>query len=89
MPDVISTLKDRIYNTHIKNGTIDKDGDWYFHALDTGFTDYLEVLSLLREINYTGYLTIECLGSDANEKPIETAKRDLNLLRHYIEPRIT
>lgn len=85
MPNVISTLEGRIYNTHIKNGTIDEDGGWHFHALDTGLTDYLEVLSLLREINYTGYLTIECLGPDANEKPIETAKRDLEILRRYLE----
>jgi sugar phosphate isomerase/epimerase len=80
MPEVISALAGRIYNTHIKNGTIGEDGSWHFHSLDTGLTDYLQVLSLLRDINYTGYLTIECLGSDANEKPFETAKRDLDIL---------
>jgi sugar phosphate isomerase/epimerase len=85
MPEVISALEGRIYNTHIKNGTIDENDGWHFHALDTGLTDYSEVLSLLREINYTGYLTIECLGSDANEKPIETTKRDLDILRRYLE----
>jgi len=85
MPEVISTLASRIYNTHVKNGTIDEDGNWHFHALDTGLTDYLEVLSLLRDTNYTGYLTIECLGSDANEKPFETAKKDLDILRNYLE----
>ena len=85
MPEVISTLESRIYNTHVKNGTIDENGNWHFHALDTGLTNYLEVLSLLRETNYAGYLTIECLGSDANEKPFETAKNDLNILRRYLE----
>lgn len=85
MPEIISTLEGRIYNTHVKNGTIDENGNWHFHALDTGLTDYSEVLALLRDKNYTGYLTIECLGPDANEKPIATAKRDLNILRHYLK----
>jgi len=85
MSEVISTLEGHIYNTHIKNGTIDENGGWHFHALDTGLTDYSEVLSRLREINYTGYLTLECLGPDAKEKPVETAKRDLDILRRYLE----
>ena len=85
MPEVISTLEGRIYNTHVKNGTIDEYGNWHFHALDTGLTDYSKVLSLLRDTNYVGYLTIECLGPGANEKPYETVKRDLNILRRYLE----
>ena len=84
MPEAISALGSRMYNTHVKNGTIGEDGSWHFHALDTGLTDYSEVLSLLREISYTGYLTIECLGPDTREKPFETAKRDLDILRQYI-----
>ena len=85
MPEVISTLKDRMYNAHVKNGTIGEDGKWHFHALDTGLTEYLEVLALLRDANYNGYLTIECLGSDARESPLETAKRDLDILRGWLE----
>jgi len=85
MPEVISTLENRIYNTHIKNGTIGTDGSWHFHALDTGLTDYLEVFVLLRDINYTGYLTIECLRSGTNETPFETAKKDLDILISYLK----
>ena len=85
MPNVISALKGRIYNTHVKNGTIGQDGSWHFHALDTGLTDYSKVLSLLRDVDYTGYLTVECLGPDAKESPFETAKRDLDILRRYLQ----
>jgi sugar phosphate isomerase/epimerase len=80
MPAVISALKDRIYNTHLKNGYIDENGNWHFQALDTGLTDYAAVLRLLRQANYDGYLTIECLGPDAQTDPIGTAKRDLGIL---------
>jgi sugar phosphate isomerase/epimerase len=83
--EVIPALEGRIYNTHPKNGTVDEDGGWQFNALDDGLTDYLEVLSLLRDTGYTGYLAIECLSSDAKEKPFETARRDLGILRRYLE----
>jgi sugar phosphate isomerase/epimerase len=81
MSEAIPALADRIYNTHVKNGTIGADGSWHFHALDTGLTDYAEVLAGLRSMGYTGYLSVECLGSDAREKPLETAGRDLEILR--------
>ena len=84
LPAVIDALGTRIYNTHIKNGTIGADGSWHFHALDRGLTDYAEVLALLRNMHYTGYLTIECLGSAAREQPVATARRDLDLLRSYM-----
>jgi sugar phosphate isomerase/epimerase len=44
-------------------------------------TDYAEVFSLLREIDYRGYLTLECLGPAARERPVETAREDLAILR--------
>ena len=47
MPAVVGALGDRIYNTHIKNGTVSAEGSWHFHALDRGMTDYAEVLALL------------------------------------------
>ena len=84
MPAVIEALGARMYNTHIKNGTMGADGSWHFHALDTGLTDYAEVLELLRGIHYSGYLTIECLGPAAREEPVATARRDLDILRSYM-----
>jgi sugar phosphate isomerase/epimerase len=85
MREVVSTLQGHIYNTHLKNGTVGENGSWRFNSLDDGLTDYLEVLSLLRDTDYTGYLTIECLSPDAREQPAETAERDLDILRHYLE----
>lgn len=84
MPDVFAALVPRMYNTHVKNGTISPDGAWRFHALDTGWTDYTEVLTLLRDSGYAGYLTIECLGPDAKERPVETAQRDMGILRRLM-----
>jgi len=85
MAEVIHALGDRIYNTHIKNGTVGVDGSWHFHPLDTGLTDYAEVLTLLREIDYGGYLTLECLEPEARTEPVETAGRDLEILRSWLE----
>ena len=83
LSEAIPALGDRIYNTHVKNGTIGADGSWHFHALDSGLTDYTEVIALLRGIHYSGYLTIECLEPEAREKPLETARRDLEILRSF------
>ncbi|MEK7399522.1 MAG: sugar phosphate isomerase/epimerase [Candidatus Poribacteria bacterium] len=84
MTDVISKLSGRMYNTHLKNGTIGKDGSWHFKSLDDGLTNYLIVLSLLRNINYNGYLTIECLSAYAMKNPYENAKNDLGILMDYL-----
>jgi sugar phosphate isomerase/epimerase len=84
MTEVFSALSGRTYNTHLKNGTIGEDGSWHFKSLDDGLTDYMTVLSLLRDINYEGYLTIECLSLEAREKPYENAKNDLNILTKYL-----
>ena len=40
MPDVFDTLAGRMYNAHVKNGTVGDDGTWQFHPLDSGWTDY-------------------------------------------------
>lgn len=84
MPDVFDALSDRMYNTHVKNGTIVADRAWQFLPLDTGWTDYTEVMALLRSSGYAGYLTIECLGPDAQAQPAETAARDLGILRRLM-----
>ena len=84
MTEVIPILKNHIYHTHIKNGYIDSKGGWHFQALDKGLIDYIEVLGLLRDIDYTGYLSLECLNSQAAEMPVETARRDLEILNHYL-----
>lgn len=84
MSEVFAVIRERLFNTHLKNGVIGADGSWHFYALDTGLTDYDEVFDLLRQTDYNGYLTIECLGPDAQEKPIETAQRDLDILKHYL-----
>jgi len=85
MADVVSALSGRIYNTHVKNGYIDADGGWHFQAIDQGLTDYAEVLPLLRDTGYDGYLSVECLGQDAAERPAETARRDLEILQRLLQ----
>ncbi len=85
--DVVQCAKEfykYTFNTHIKNGYIDDDGGWHFQELDKGLTDYRAVLKVLADNNYDGYLTIECLGPDAKEKPKETAARDFNLLKGLV-----
>ncbi len=84
MPRIISRLKDRIVHTHIKNGHTDSQGGWHFGSLDTGLTDYSEVLSLLKDAGYEGYLSIECLGPEAQAYPARTAQRDLAILDRYL-----
>lgn len=84
MFEVMPALAGRIYNTHVKNGTIGPDGSWNFNALDTGQVNYQEVLPMLRAMQYGGYLTLECLGVEAKEHPRETAARDLEILRGYL-----
>jgi sugar phosphate isomerase/epimerase len=84
MPEVFSALSGHTYNTHLKNGTIGEDGSWHFKSLDDGLTNYLTVLSLLRDIDYKGYLTIECLSPEARGK-FENAKNDLNILMNYLK----
>jgi len=84
MPCVLDAFRDRIYNTHLKNGYIDQAGGWHFQALNEGYIDYPALLRLLRDAEYEGYFTIECLGTDAKEKPAETATRDLKILQHCL-----
>ena len=73
----------RIYNTHIKNGYVGANGEWHFQAIDRGLTDYAAVLPALQAAGYHGYLTIECLGPDAKERPADAARRDLAILEDY------
>lgn len=84
LSEVIPAVGSRIYNAHLKNGVVGPDGAWLFDRLDTGLTDYGEALPMLRDVGYAGYLAIECLGADAAERPVETARRDLAILRGYI-----
>ena len=84
LAQAVPELAGRTYNTHLKNGTMDADGAWHFHALDTGWTDYALVLGLLREAGYAGFLTIECLGQEAQERPAHTAQRDLEILKRTL-----
>ncbi|MCL5269416.1 MAG: sugar phosphate isomerase/epimerase [bacterium] len=84
MPEVIAQLQGRIVHTHLKNGYIDSGGGWHFQALDTGMTDYAEIIRLLRKSNYDGYLSIECLGPESRTHPGQTARNDLRILNRYL-----
>ena len=84
MQQVVSRLGTRIYHTHVKNGWVDPQGGWHFGPLDTGLTDYAEVLALLHTAGYKGYLSIECLGPEARTAPARAAQRDLAILESYL-----
>ena len=81
----IPALAPRMFHAHVKNGTIGDDGSWRFGPLDEGLTDYGLVLPILRQIGYGGYLSVECLGPDAREDPVGTARRDLAILQRYLD----
>jgi sugar phosphate isomerase/epimerase len=81
---VIPHLADRTFNTHLKNGTVDADGRWHFHALDEGWTDNVLVLRMLRDARYDGPLTIECLAPEARKHPLHVAGRDLAILKRIL-----
>ena len=85
LSEVIDVLKDRTINAHLKNGYVDQTGGGHFKALDDGMTDYERVLPLLRDAGYGGFLAIECLGTEAQVRPIETARRDLAILRRFLD----
>lgn len=82
--EAVSTLRERMFNTHVKNGRIDSDGAWWFGPLDEGLTDYRVVLRCLAEVGYDSYLTVECLGPDAAARPVETARRDREILERLL-----
>lgn len=84
LEEVVEVLGPRTINTHLKNGTIDEVGGWHFHALDQGLTDYSIVLPRLLGTGYEGPLTIECLGPETQSEPETTAKRDLRILRNWL-----
>ncbi len=84
MEDVVSVLSERMYHTHVKNGYIDQEGGWHFLSLNEGMLDYPALLGMLVGANYDGHLSVECLGRDATEKPLETAQRDLTILQEYL-----
>ena len=85
MSEAIPVLGPRILHTHLKNGTVGTDGAWHFGPLDTGLTDYTEALALLRDTGYSGYLSLECLGDDARNRPLRTACRDREILKRYLK----
>ena len=81
LAEVIPAVAARTFHAHVKNGRIRPGGSWHFGPLDEGLTDYAEVLALLRQVGYDGYLSIECLGADARRDPPRTVRRDLDILK--------
>lgn len=84
MQEVVRVLGGRMCHTHVKNGYKDADGGWHFQALDEGILEYREVLALLCNAGYEGYLSIECLSPLAKTQPVETARNDFNILKRYL-----
>jgi len=44
-----------------------------------------QAIATTAEIGYDGYLPVECLGPDAQAQPADTARRDLTILKRYLE----
>jgi sugar phosphate isomerase/epimerase len=81
--EAVGDLAEYIYHTHVKNGTV-AEGNPVFGRLDEGIVDYPMVIEMLDGIDYGGYLSIECLGPGARNSPLDTAKRDLEILEGYL-----
>ncbi|MBU7004950.1 MAG: sugar phosphate isomerase/epimerase [Theionarchaea archaeon] len=83
--EVVESLAEYTYHTHVKNGSVVAGSNPIFGRLDVGIVDYPKVIEMLDDIEYGGYLSIECLGPDARAAPLDTAKRDLEVLEGYLE----
>ncbi len=75
----IDILKPRIMHFHIKDARR-IDGGYEFTNLGEGEMNYIPILKRLKEIGYSGYLSIECLTQDAKDKPREAVKHDYRYL---------
>ncbi len=78
---VMAMPRERIWHVHLKNGTVGPNGEWSFLPLDTGVVNVDAVLQALSQSSYEGYVSLECLQPEARQRPLETAARDLRLLR--------
>lgn len=80
----INKEEKNIYDTFIKY----KDKIWYVHTADdnrgipgTGNLDFSEVFRALKEINYNGYVSLECVSTLTIE---ETAKKNIEFLKRFL-----
>jgi len=85
MDTVFDALGARLIHAHVKNGYIAEDGSWHFGPLDQGLTDYSTVIDRLLDLDYNGWLSVECLGPDAATQPLDTAIRDRLILQRFLE----
>jgi len=76
--------EESIYETILKY----RDKIWYVHVADdnrgipgTGNLDFSEVFKALREINYNGFVSLECVSNLSIE---ETGKRNLDFLKKFL-----
>jgi len=72
----VRVLASRLFHTHIKDARLSESGSCKWLPIGTGDVDYPQVLRALHEVDYSGYLSIECLYDDTFTAPEITVNRD-------------
>jgi sugar phosphate isomerase/epimerase len=76
--DAVRTFRHRLLDIHIHDATLEKNYRKATHLpIGRGTINFPEFISILREVNYNGWLTLEIRG---NEKEITDSKRYLENL---------
>ncbi|MCM3763236.1 sugar phosphate isomerase/epimerase [Alkalihalobacillus oceani] len=84
--EFIKSTKDNIVHVHMKDGK-GIPSDWEFPPIGKGNVDFKNVVSTLKEINYTEYLSVEYVGFEFGKYKDdidEVAKNSLNYLKALI-----
>ena len=87
VPDMIRKLKDNILEVHVKDG---QDQGLSSSLLGKGKTDFYESIKAFKEINYSGWLTLENYYfkeplRNLNDNPFELLKQDTEILKDALE----
>jgi inosose dehydratase len=78
LPEAVDLFKNRLLDTHVHDATLERDFRKATHLpIGMGEMDFQEIIDILREVGYDGWLTLEIRG---NEKEIAESKGYLEKL---------
>jgi sugar phosphate isomerase/epimerase len=65
LSEAVHTFKDRLADIHVHDATLDKDYRKATHLpIGGGTINFQSFIDLLREVRYSGWLTLEIRGSE-------------------------